>query len=441
MKRAGIVLLPILLAVVSFAGSGKRYSPTTLVYPTYKHDLGMHHVHDLHLRLYTGNRHRFVNPRGIAAVKLRERDHPDRKGDDDELTVYGVNSGEHVIIYNTSMYGLDIYGSKGSGKGQFLHPWGIAADPEGNVYVADTGNNRIVHLRYTRGKLNELRTFGGGRPVHFDSPRGVAVGTDGAVYITDTGNNRIVILEKNGRLRGVLGEGLFQRPEAIAMIDRDEKWSYRPASFLIVVDRNGSRVQKLDLGGSPLRAVEGGEIGAPGGRFRGAAIDYYHQIYLTDEVNHQVHKLDSRLRPITSFGRKGEGDAEFQSPQGIALWRRFGQIFLSESTGAQYYWIGVDIVDYYCSPARVGESGKIHFTNTERARVTLAILDHRGDPVRTLVDNRVVPTGLQRFRWDGSDEEGNRLPPGQYTVRIKARPTYSSSEYFEKEVEFPLILR
>ncbi len=299
------------IALVSFSvlaglsAAAGRYHPTTLVYPTYRHDLGMHHVGNFHLRLYTGNTHRFIRPRGLAAVKLIERDDPAKRGDDDELTIFGVNSGENSIIYNTSMFAIDVYGSKGSGRGEFLHPWGIAADPEGNVYVADTGNDRIVHLRYTRGKLNELRTFGGGAPVRFRSPRGVALAADGAIYVTDTGNNRVVVLEKNGRVRSILGESLFRGPGAIAVIDKGERWSFRPASFLIVVDQNGSRVRKLDLSGKVLVEKTAGEIGVPGARFRGAAIDYYHQVYLTDEANHQIHKLDSRLALITSFGREG----------------------------------------------------------------------------------------------------------------------------------------
>lgn len=42
-----------------------------------------------------------------------------------------------TYVYNTQ------WGSLGSGNGQFNSPRGMAVDSSGNVYVADTGNNRI----------------------------------------------------------------------------------------------------------------------------------------------------------------------------------------------------------------------------------------------------------------------------------------------------------
>lgn len=36
-----------------------------------------------------------------------------------------------------------MWGSRGTGDGQFISPWGIAVDSQGNVYVADKGNHRI----------------------------------------------------------------------------------------------------------------------------------------------------------------------------------------------------------------------------------------------------------------------------------------------------------
>ncbi len=82
--------------------------------------------------------------------------------------------------------------------------------------------------------------------------------------------------------------------------------------------------------------------------------------------------------------------------------------------------------------------GMIHFTNTERARITLTVEGRKGKPFRTILADRVVPAGGHRFRWNGADDEGTPFPPGDYIVRIRARATYSSSEYFEKEVEFPV---
>ena len=59
------------------------------------------------------------------------------------------------------MWGLDSYGKKGSGEGQFLFPKGIACDVYGNVYVVDAGNNRIVHLFNPKRKVTWVKAFNG----------------------------------------------------------------------------------------------------------------------------------------------------------------------------------------------------------------------------------------------------------------------------------------
>lgn len=441
LRTAGnTVLFLLLLLLPSGAGAGKRYDPTTLVYPTFRHDLGIHHVGNLHLRIYSGNRHRFRQPRGIAVVKLIERDVPDKTGDDDELTVYGLNSGDHTIIYNTSETSIAVYGGKGNGEGEFLFPRAIAADPSGNVYVADTGNNRVVHLRYRGGLLHPVRSFTAARgdSILFRSPRGIALGSDGTLYVSDTGNNRVVVIDRSGCLERVIGARILRYPEAIALLDREEPWSYRKDDFLLIIERNGRNLVKFSLAGELLKSITTAGIGFPNAKLRGVAIDYYHQIYLTDEVNHQIHKLDSRLRPITSFGREGSGEKEFRSPFGIAVWRRFGQFFVSESTGAHYFWIGVDVLNYYAQPTVFRPGGRIIFTLTERAKVTLEIRDEKGNMVRSLAEERIFSAGDKRITWNGKNESGNGVPPGRYTVRIEASATYSSAGHFQKTVEFPI---
>src|SRR5438552_8179000 len=54
------------------------------------------------------------------------------------------------------------WGSAGSGNGQFNAPWGVAVDAAGNVYVADTGNNRIQKFTGTGGFLTAWGSAGSG---------------------------------------------------------------------------------------------------------------------------------------------------------------------------------------------------------------------------------------------------------------------------------------
>jgi len=79
-------------------------------------------------------------------VRLEAWEDPEDPHDDDELTVYGVNSGQNNIIYNKSMWGLEVYGLHEKGEQRLNQPHGICANSRGDVYVADSGNNRIVRL-------------------------------------------------------------------------------------------------------------------------------------------------------------------------------------------------------------------------------------------------------------------------------------------------------
>jgi uncharacterized protein (TIGR03437 family) len=125
---------------------------------------------------------------------------------------------------------------------QLNEPRGLAFDAGGNLFIADSANNRIRRVDPT-GLLTTI-----GEPV-FVSPRGVAVAIDGAIYVADTGKHRIcqitdtgVVNVAGGDAPGFGGDGglaagaQFQFPAALA---------FDSLGNLAVADMGNSRVRQL----------------------------------------------------------------------------------------------------------------------------------------------------------------------------------------------------
>lgn len=86
----------------------------------------------------------------------------------------------------------DIQPSSGSGAYEFWSPEGISFRPSsGYVYVADTGNSRLIMTKMDHSTWTDWNGF----PITglYDSPRGLSIDqSSGFIYFADTGNNRIV---------------------------------------------------------------------------------------------------------------------------------------------------------------------------------------------------------------------------------------------------------
>jgi hypothetical protein len=434
-----VVLLALCLWTIR---ADARPIPTTLIVPPEKHTLGIHRVTDVHLKLFTGVGNRFRRPEGIACAKLLALDDPQTAADDDELTAYGVNSGDPSIIYNDSMTSVKIW------RGEMREPRGIAADAAGRVVVADTGNHRLLFLRNTAGRLALERTVGrrGAGPGEFDGPTGVAIDSKGRVYVSDTGNHRVQVFDPRGEPISSFGErgvapGRLVSPTGIAVVDRDDPWAYRRRDLVFVIDRGGRRIQSFAPDGRLVSAFEDTTRG--GMSFAWLALDYHDNVYATDRRACRIHKFDETLHHVVSFGERGTGDAQFLAPSGIAIWRRYGQVFVAESTGAQYYWVGTDVLGLAARPAEfvAGSVQAVQYALTEPSEVSVAAVDARGGVAREIVKSRRQETGAIRLTWNGRGADGAPLAPGRYRIRVDARPTYSSRKHFHREVSTAIDIR
>jgi hypothetical protein len=450
-KPISIFLILVCISIQLFGDENKE--PTTFVFPTYYHTYGIRKAGAFELFLFMGFKVNFSKPEGLACVRLDSWEDPTDPHDDDEVTVYGVNSGENNIIYNKSMLGLDVYGVDEEEEYLLKNPHGICANSRGDVYVADTGNHRIVRLFNPGSKLQYVTSIGGQgiNSGQFISPEQVAPDNSGNIYVTDTGNNRVQVFDKNNKFIFQFSkEWKFTRPTGIAVTDSIQRYQGRVDNFVIVIDSNDQRINKFSLNGIFEKRLSMASIGYPNASLEYPCLDYYNQLLVTDSENHCIHKFDHDLNYITTFGSKGDNDHEFLVPKGIAIYRRFGQLFIAESTGAQYYWVGTDfsIKDI----AVFSNFVKVIIDITEPSTITADIFDKNENFV-VRIANRITfrESGEHEILWNRRmgkyhstffEKNGytqstitkplESVPPGEYIIKITAEATYSSRTYFEK---------
>jgi DNA-binding beta-propeller fold protein YncE len=381
----------------------------------------------------------FNDPAGVACALLKSDHDPRDPTADVVVTAVGVNSGAGELFYNVGLKDVRIFGSRGSGPKQFLAPSGVAIHPNGDVAVADTGNNRIVLLRHDGLRMIWVKAVGkkGKRAGEFNAPMGVAFDTEGNLYIADAGNNRLQCRTPQGKFR-ILAAPPLESPSALCVMDSKEDWTfYKQGPFadrLAVIDQQGKRLSTLTLGGSPLTQVTAREIADPPVRLWGCAFDYYGNVVATDFAKSCLRKFDRNLKPLVFFGSEGDGDYQFTEPRGIAINRQFGQMIVAEKDSAQYYWNGADAV----SLKTVQEGGKIRipFFLTERALLDAEIRTPGagGERVKVLAKGQDLEEGPQELDW--APEAGQA--EGEYLLKMRVMATYSSRDRVAKEIALPV---
>ena len=398
--------------------------PTTLLVPPFAHTLGFNRIGRFYISMYLGRSFKLDDPQGMCGAKMVEEDDTTTSSDDHILTMFGVNSGSSQIVYNVKLIEPRIYGSAGNDTGHFNHPHGVCCNKYGTVYVADTDNDRVVRLKYENTRLRWVSTIDSG----LDAPRDVAIDTRGRVYVADSGNNRIVVYDSLGTVVTTWTADL-EGPTGICVLDPEADYNDFHVNSAVVIDRARTRISQFSLDdGQQRRMVDMRRIGLDAAGFAYCAYDRHGNVYVTDQVNSQIHLFDPDLRYIVSFGRQGVEGTTFDSPTGIAIWRRFGQVFISEANGGQYYWVGLDayLIGFYPAEFDSTRPGTtIALYVTEVASITVDITDPSGRLVRSLAPPHQHHPGEALIVWDGRDNAGKLVPVGEYKVTVVAKPTYS----------------
>jgi len=258
---------------------------------------------------------------------------------------YRVRKVANGVI--TTVAGNGTQGFSGDGgpatSAQLGSPFGVAVDSAGNLYIADEGKNRVRKVSngvITTVAGNGVGGFGGdGGPATSAQllfPFGVAVDSAGNLYIADTGNNRVRKVS-NGVISTVAGNGTAgfggdNGPAISAQLQGPGGVAADSAGNVYVADSNNSRIRKVSNG--VITTVAGGGRGdnspatSAGLGAIDVAVDSGGNLYIADGYN-SIRKVSNGVITTVAgngtFGIGFSGDsgpatsAGLYYPQGVAV--------------------------------------------------------------------------------------------------------------------------
>jgi uncharacterized protein (TIGR03663 family) len=274
-----------------------------------------------------------IGEAGVAGAGPGQFTYPRAVAADSEGTLYVADSGNNrVQIFNPDGTFLRQWGStckldtgegcQGDGRGQFNEPWGIAVDGDGNVYVSDTWNHRIQKFDNQGNFTTMWGQFGStggelGQAGLFYGPRSLAIGQDGNLYVMDTGNKRIQAFAPSGEFVAQYGgSGVIE-----GRFDEPVGLAQDGAGNWYVADTWNRRIQVFDpqfnyrTQWSVDAWASQSVVNKPG-----LVVDPARNIvYAVDPENYRVLAFNADGTFRATFGQYGDDAMSFMLPTGIAV--------------------------------------------------------------------------------------------------------------------------
>ena len=332
---------------------------------------------------------------------------------------------------------------------RFANPMGLAIDRWNNIYIADTRNHRVRRINVRTGEIETIAGTGkagfandGGNAnmAELNGPTALAFDNIGNLYIADTGNQRIRLLDIKGYLhtiagngrRGYEGEGArakntaLNNPAGVAINSKGQ---------IFIADTGNNRIRMIDFITGKLITVAGdGEARDNGDldvAFRTSLnhptailFDKYDNLYIADTGNHKIRFVDrrsGRMVTLAGSGRSGyEGDnsgraadARFNDPTGLAI-DRFGRIYVADTDNQRIRRITVDLQNLRAGVESVAGTGK---------------RGYNGDDINAWDADLAYPGAMVINRYDMLyflDTGNNLLRRVQGVSRVRAPTSYTS---------------
>jgi sugar lactone lactonase YvrE len=219
----------------------------------------------------------------------------------------GGPSGEVWVVSTLAGSGTSGYVEGIGAAAEFKYPAGITMGTSGNIYVADSADDRIRTITPSgvvstlAGNGSSGYADGTGLTAKFYSPHDVAVDSEGIVYVADMSNHRIRKITTPEGVSTLAGStrGYADGNGTAAKFDYPYGVAVNSEGTVYVADGSNHRIRKITPGGVVTTLAGSGTYGFANGNGTaakfyspyGVAVDSAGKVYVADANNHRIRKI------------------------------------------------------------------------------------------------------------------------------------------------------
>jgi uncharacterized protein (TIGR03437 family) len=255
------------------------------------------------------------------------------------------------------------------------HPQGVAVDAAGDIFIADTGKNRVLKVT-PDGTQSVIAT-------QLSAPQGVLADGAGNIFVTDSGNSALRKIEANGVIQTLWTTGAMG---SMAMDNAGDLFFSAGTSVERISSANGAISPVAGTGEFSFSAAPGGvsplqEIGGASA----VALDAAGSIYVADEVKGVIQRISIHCALAV------DGGATLRQPAGLAFDAK-GNLYISDALQGTI-WIGSP------TPAPAHESPTPYFGRTGiQSAAPANLVTLIGEPPALPIEAPIAPGELLRIR-------------------------------------------
>jgi len=358
------------------------------------------------------------------------------------------------VVFGRKDYWINGYTNVNGPGGRLLNPLGIDVSARRNVYVVDRARWHVLALTFDPNakSLVNPRSLSVARPIDLAWDGGSTPVSKDFLYVLDDSMATVTYWDWNAVGTPIFlwsygspgsGIGQFRWPSGVCVGKTvGSSGGTQFTGSLYVVDRGNARLVWLTR--TATGATWNATVTLPNWDPTDCAVDHFGQVYVVDQENHRIHKFNSILWHLDSYGIYGKGANNlntFAWPQAISVpcglkavnnvtvWYCEGRVLTAEqwgdSSGAVEHYLGLDLIRVAGPDTSAGIT-TFTYRVTDYAYHDVHVKDWNWATVQILINHSLMPSGTHTVMWDGRKSDGSYASPGTYSFSVGTANAYCS---------------